>query len=84
MSIFGSLDAPVDLVEEGMEYLKSNLTYEEKQKHRDRLFKVDKDRIVKVASKYFDFNHSSTTIIGEKVDDESKLFGWDVRIMNLE
>lgn len=82
LSIFGSLDAPVDLADEGMEYLKSDLTFEDKQLHRRRLFEVTREDVVDAAARYFN-GISYSTVIGQESRIET-LDGFTIQRLNLD
>lgn len=81
LSIFSSIDAPVDVSSEGLSNFMYGITKEMRQARRDALFGVKSKDVVDVAAKYLlNPEINSSAILGDQ--NQAELFrdaGWTVR-----
>ncbi|XP_078089031.1 presequence protease, mitochondrial isoform X1 [Mustelus asterias] len=59
LSVFSSVDAPVAPSDKGMDRFLYGISDEMKQEHREQLFAVDRDSLVRTANKYLSAGHST-------------------------
>ncbi|KAJ2784834.1 Mitochondrial presequence protease [Coemansia javaensis] len=73
LSVFGDLDAPLSVADEGMAYFNAGITDDMRQERRDRFFAVSKNDLKDVAQKYLVAapELTSQAVIGEEGLDMS-------------
>ncbi|PIA17129.1 mitochondrial Presequence protease [Coemansia reversa NRRL 1564] len=85
LSVFGDLDTPLSVADEGMAYFTAGISDDMRQERREQFFEVTKSDLKDVANKYLASDeakkHTSVAVIGEEGLDMTEISRW--RITNI-